>query len=367
MYSEIFFNKSLTAVTLSDLESYFTEPQNESNILEFKSYTSHDKTEFRTKENEILRTICGFLNSDGGLLIWGAPSGETITKDNGSKEKIFKGALCPVDEDMSKDTFIGRMANGISPTPRGVLFHQIQAGNNKWIYVIDLPQSLYAPHQFQHIYFMRLDGHTRPAPHNYIEAFMKQVKVVNLECFVQTECITLTTRRHGVIPFILSVHNFSKYIMAFNVRYSLTVSYGTYFYKNEEIPITTDGRFEVHVPIEKTLHYNMPFLRKFYLILPELWNKKGNFEISLSVYADNCPAKISKYTYECYGSHSNPTPQIRLIKSTENQFSFEQSDQLNSTEEERAKAVTKEFLKENVHEIYKDPMMTILENFNRSS
>jgi predicted HTH transcriptional regulator len=75
-YTPLLFGKNtLTDLKAEDLRRYFSEPKEESDKLEFKSFPliagKHDHSGER--EKAVLRTICAFLNTEGGILIWGAP------------------------------------------------------------------------------------------------------------------------------------------------------------------------------------------------------------------------------------------------------------------------------------------------------
>lgn len=340
MYSELLFGKPLTLLLYEDLVEYFRPAKLESNTLEFKSYVvkgekgkEADKDR-RERENAILKTICGFLNSEGGIIIWGTPEGVEVDIE-GVKDKEFYGELTPVPVNIPKDQFIARVVNSITPSPAGVLYHQIPCEGG-FIYLFEAARSLFPPHQFQNIYYMRLDGHTRAAPHHYIEALMKQIKSADINGFIRNDN-SIPSKTHGIVPFVLNVHNFSKYITGLNVSYTLISDYGLVFYEEEQdMDVNkSQGRIDADVPIGKPLHYNMPFSRTFYIALPER-EGTGEFNVKLITYADNSPAKISMYKYEVFRRTMSPTPQIRLKSKEENLLSFLHSDSLGKTEEERA-------------------------------
>ena len=106
------------------------------------------------------------MNSEGGLIIWGSPIGEY---SDGSKEKVFEGALSPLDISLTKDSFINKVTDQITPSPRGIKFYKY-SNNGKHVYLIEVEKSNFSPHQFEHNYFMRIDGQTKIAPHHYVEA-----------------------------------------------------------------------------------------------------------------------------------------------------------------------------------------------------
>src|SRR5581483_10107997 len=111
------FGKALLDLQTSDMAHFFSSPKKESNTIEFKAYvdqqlpgTTKQKRD-EEKISEIIRTLCAFLNSDGGILIWGAPKGQRIAGDT---EESYQGPLYPVDYSLEQDQFINKISSQIS-------------------------------------------------------------------------------------------------------------------------------------------------------------------------------------------------------------------------------------------------------------
>ena len=67
-YFNQYFNKEkIEDITYDDVVSFFKEEKTESDKIEFKSFFSNEKEHEADKENAILKSICAFLNSEGGL------------------------------------------------------------------------------------------------------------------------------------------------------------------------------------------------------------------------------------------------------------------------------------------------------------
>ena len=60
------YEKNIKDINIDDLRSLIDDEIVEDNYLEYKS-----KMVAKEEENNILRTICGFANNNGGLLIYG--------------------------------------------------------------------------------------------------------------------------------------------------------------------------------------------------------------------------------------------------------------------------------------------------------
>lgn len=202
-FSQLYFGKDLNQILLKDIETFFNIEKEESDKIEFKSF--HSKAKESDSLYGIQKTIAGFLNSEGGLLIWGAPVGKP--HNNNPKKKVFKGDLTPVATEYDKDSIISKIVSSFTPLPIGILFHTIK-GNSGFIYLFEISKSAYSPHQFDNRYFMRLDGQTIPAPHHYVEALMKRISFPKLKGFIRVESFN-------------TMENYDKKFMMY-----LTIEYG---------------------------------------------------------------------------------------------------------------------------------------------
>lgn len=211
-----FFGKNLDELKYEDIENYFQQARIESNHLEYKSYNS--KGDISSKLKGIFRVICAMLNSDGGIIVWGAPEGESV---KGRKEKAFSGDLTPIDKIIEKDDLINRISDNIIPVPNLVRVAILEK-ENKCVVVIEVLRSEYAPHQTQDVYYMRLDGQTRAAPHYLIEALFNRRKFPKLGGYIKFETMFLDKKYH-VIPFSIYVLNHTPSINEEKVFFELEV------------------------------------------------------------------------------------------------------------------------------------------------
>lgn len=60
----VIYEKNINDIKLEDINNLITEKQIENKFLEFKCQMPNGE-----KDN-ILKTVCGFANADGGLFIW---------------------------------------------------------------------------------------------------------------------------------------------------------------------------------------------------------------------------------------------------------------------------------------------------------
>jgi predicted HTH transcriptional regulator len=74
-FSDSILNKTLEEITINDLKEFFSEPKDETATLEFKSGD--------VDVIKLYKEIAAFLNTEGGLLIVGAPRETKISLGSG--------------------------------------------------------------------------------------------------------------------------------------------------------------------------------------------------------------------------------------------------------------------------------------------
>jgi hypothetical protein len=332
-YSKLYFGKELTELTYDDIEKFFIEEKEESNKIEFKSYHNPDEKNHTEKENAVIKTICGLLNSEGGIVIWGAPVGQSV---EGKKEKIFKGELSPSDKLIEKDTFISRVTDTITPSPNGISFQSLEK-SGKYIYVIEAKQSFYSPHQFRNIYHMRIDGQTKPAPHHYIEALFRKVTFPKLEGYIKIE----DSGKNGsqlYLTITSIIFNKSKLQNEDDIYYRLCVFPGTFQYHAKDYRTDRYYNFPGDMIVNnavKTLYYNQPLSNTETIFIDTaVINKHNEVRIFLYFGGKKSPLMVSEYSISNREILSR-SKQIVIIE--ENSYMYERSDKLEKSEEERMK------------------------------
>src|SRR5690606_14743781 len=211
-YIEKIFKKQLRDLSFDDVSNYFREPQEESEILEFKSGQGDFEGVF---VKNILRTINAFLNSSGGVLIWGAPK-ETI--DEKDKAKFCVGELTPLTISKDKDHLINRISSSISYMPIDIRLERLEKGD-QYLYVFEVDESSSKPHQYNGSYYIRLDGQSKPAPHYVVDALFKQVKLPEVEGCINFSGFHFTQGDDIIMSVEVLVTNFSPFINEKNISY----------------------------------------------------------------------------------------------------------------------------------------------------
>ncbi len=256
-YIQQYFGKQPQDLVYQDIIDFFANEKEESDKIEFKSYHSLGEND-KEKENGIIRTVCALLNSNGGLIIWGAPIGQNVA---GRTEKVFVGTLSPVTRQIEKDYFINRITDSITPSPNEVFFFRLEDGTN-YVYVIEVGKSEYAPHQFRNIYYMRIDGQSRPAPHHYIEALFKKITYPKLKGYIKPERLY----HYGTSIFLKItpvIFNLSKLLNEHNVYYRIVVTKGIFANslkdRNSGNPYGLNGNDLRVLNALDTIYYNEPY------------------------------------------------------------------------------------------------------------
>lgn len=335
-YIQQYFGKLPQDLTYQDVTDFFAIEREESDKIEFKSFHSNIEND-KEKENGIIRTVCAFLNSSGGLLIWGAPVGETVS---GKTEKVFVGALSPVNRLVEKDYFINRLTDSITPAPNNINFYTF-IDNGNYIYLIEVLQSEYSPHQFRNTYFMRIDGQTKPAPHHYIEALFKKISFPKLKGY-----INLDNFRHNGRYFYLDmtaiIFNLSKLQNEYKSYYRIVVTHGVIFDNSLTAllnsPYSMDGHeIRATKPVE-TIYYNQPYRLEQVIRLDPYEIQQRNSEFAIWFYfgGEKSPLLLSKYKIRVnFNNLTIANYNDLFISIDENRYSFEHSDDLGLTEEQR--------------------------------
>lgn len=155
------FQKELTVLTFSDLDTFFSTTQEENAILEFKMGEVSLET--------IHKEVAAFANTQGGLLILGAP--KEIDHPEKKNVKVCLGALTPCTKIPNPDTLVRSIASNISPSPTQIRVKEIQIEGGS-VYIIDVAQSSNPPHQVNAngIYYIRMEREAKAAPHGIVEA-----------------------------------------------------------------------------------------------------------------------------------------------------------------------------------------------------
>ncbi|RDB06089.1 AlbA family DNA-binding domain-containing protein [Runella aurantiaca] len=328
-YAELFFKKKLHELNYEDIENYFIDAQEESNLLELKSYAADkdQKNDHSAKEKKIYETICGLLNSEGGIIIWGAPVGK---KAPGKKEQIFQGELSPVTKLIEKDGFIRTIAQLFSPVPNGVRFQMLKKNEGSYVYVIEVEDSLYKPHQYKGTYFMRLDGQTHTAPHYYVEALIRRITFPNLEGYLRIDGLHLNSydTSNGVImDFTFVIYNWTRLQNEYDIYCKVVTDaeVNTQFSEPNKLRKGHEIIWKNAAPI---LYYHNPLIIRDKVFFKTQELQMHDFKGFIIVFfgGKQSPLKYSKYRFmfaNLYANNPHSDNNAYIIDKIENKYTHE--------------------------------------------
>ncbi|MDO6433503.1 ATP-binding protein [Flavitalea sp. BT771] len=335
-FAKQFFNKTISDLSYQDIVDFFADAKDETDRIEFKSNSPKNPNE--ADFQPINKAVCAFLNSEGGLVIWGAPVGQTVT---GKKEKVFQGALTPTTKSFEKDQFINKISSAITPVPRGILFNRLEHAG-AYIYVIEIEPSEYSPHQTDNTYYMRLDGQSRPAPHHYIEALFKRIKFPKIDGYIVLSDYRLDGGNFFITATFM-VFNQSRYLNADNVHLRAIITKGVRFVgTGASDDYYGMSNHEWNRVDSKVLYNNAPhrFSQQIQINPRELSSIGSEFEIWFYFAANNSPLRISRYKIRLNLTTTQVTDYNGLFTEiNENKYWYEHADGLGKTEQDRLKEI----------------------------
>ncbi|HEX8015565.1 MAG TPA: ATP-binding protein [Flavobacterium sp.] len=293
-YIEKIFGKKRDELTLIDLKNYFSSPQEESSVVEFKSG--------EVEINDIFKEIAAFLNTEGGLLIIGSPR---ETKQNVGKNiiKICEGELT-FSNFKNKDWLYQKIASNIVPAPTDLKIEEFLTENGN-VFLIDIPQSLNPPHQCSSDgkYYLRLERDAKPAPHGIIQALFNKRRVPSLSA----EIVIKTVKSHQD-NIIVSIKNESS-IPAEKVSYIIDVynveqiksNYSFKFFEDslgEKFCFTGHTEQVLVQVINLPIKFDLQHSGKDYLIFVAFWCRDLDFDFKFFTYSPSQKKIVKEATFK---------------------------------------------------------------------
>lgn len=322
-YCKQIFGKSIRDLTGEILQEYFIEPKEETEILEFKS--GHGDFE-KIFTNNILRTVNAFLNSSGGVLIWGSPEDKAPEK---GLEKECVGDLVPVLQKREKDQLINRITSSISYMPTGIYIERLPFKDG-FIYIIEVHESESKPHQVNGQYHIRIDGQTKPAPHYIVDSMFKSVKLPELDGRIDFIRADVVPGRFVSINIAVIIFNRSIFINEKNVSFQMVVSPGQF---------KTNNRGEYFSSSHQVLHYGRPYRETHVIYISnEMLQNKDDFRLILTFGGELGPALTNKYTISTINMQTGPIDfHQHIVEIFENENYKEVQEKLGVTHEDNLK------------------------------
>ncbi|MEM9895307.1 MAG: ATP-binding protein [Bacteroidota bacterium] len=179
------FDKPIGEISTEDIIKYFEVEREETASIEFKSG--------EVTIEDLFKEIAAFLNTEGGLVIVGAPRERKVTKGK-KKFNVCQGELT-YSSFRSKDWLFQKISTNISPVPLGFKIVELISEKGT-IYLIDVPQSKIPPHQANSDgrYYLRLESEAKPAPHGLVQALFDKRRKPELSANIELHEDSLNTQ-----------------------------------------------------------------------------------------------------------------------------------------------------------------------------
>jgi hypothetical protein len=190
------FNKPLSQVSFKDVQEFFSIDQEETSTLEFKSG--------RVSLETIYKSVSAMLNTEGGLIIIGAPEEKQV---EGDKRKVCRGDLTPSKIAKTSESLNQLLCSHVIPVSLGMVIHRIPVDDGG-VFLVDVPKSLSPPHQVSDsgAYYLRVDKRVTPAPHGLVEALFNRRRQPNLVVDLE-----LVENQNWLYTLTVFIRNLSQY------------------------------------------------------------------------------------------------------------------------------------------------------------
>jgi hypothetical protein len=290
-----FLGKGIGDITIEDLLEYFLVEQEETSTIEFKSGD--------VSLEKIYPEICAFLNTNGGILIIGAPN-KLKVKD----KEIYKGELIPSKIIKSSFILLQKISSAIVPAGLNINIKELNYQDGK-IFILDIPQSKYPPHQnsLDGKYYIRLESETTKAPHGFIQALFnkRQYPDLHINLSLHTDNKNkkhiisklynkslITALKGGYIIHIYGVKSFSK--VSVEKQEEIYNNVHIHYYKNGVIE-NEDGNNFTYKENFETLNKGLLIEKDFiidtlesnYLLCIVFWAKDTELKFLLLIVDPN--------------------------------------------------------------------------------
>ncbi len=185
-------------ITYQDFVSFFRQGVEEHQNLEYKPrglLVKRDDTIIKQQYPQeisgfvaLAKSVSGFANAEGGLLILGV--NERSEKYKGTTVKIRPGAISALPISITREMIENQLLTKINPAIEGVKIVPLRSSSRskKVIFLIDVPSSIRAPHRVNELYyFQRINFSTIEMKHFQIADLFGKRLAPDLDLIFQEE------------------------------------------------------------------------------------------------------------------------------------------------------------------------------------
>lgn len=174
---------------IEEIERFINDGQEENLNIEFKTvvhpnYNQHNKDD--DKKN-ISKTLSGFANSNGGIIVWGIKAKENDKKQDIATEKK------PINELTKFLNMLNRLeGQSVTPIIIGIEHKKIEINNDSGFIITYVPASDFAPHMANYagkLYYKRSGDSFYSCEHYDIKDMFQRKHSANLDLILKNKQI----------------------------------------------------------------------------------------------------------------------------------------------------------------------------------
>ncbi|WP_400240162.1 helix-turn-helix domain-containing protein [Methanobrevibacter smithii] len=202
----LIYEKNIGDINLDDIKSLVEDEIDENNFIEYKG-----ELDKNGEKKHIPRTICGFANSEGGILIYG------FDEDQDGFKKI-QGVTLNNTWEREKQRLINLFRDNIEPY-LDIGIEKVDLNNGNVLIIIKTPKSWISPHRVKRgqekDFYIRRNGRTEPMEFNEIKEMFEMnnkltERINGFRCNRVLKYSTEDTNHYKVICHSIPLNSFSN-------------------------------------------------------------------------------------------------------------------------------------------------------------
>lgn len=201
-------------ITGSDIESFIQRRIEESSDIEYKHIKAHENI------HELAKHVCGFANSDGGLIFLGIAEGE---ESRGNTSKIYPEAITWGCSSLERETLEDRLFSQIKPRLEFRIHPVRKENSSDVIYIIEVPDGKNKPYWCQMGFYKRRNFKSQPMDYDEIKN-MFSVRQINREKIIDNllgpiKNQLIITMKNIDVNYTINVEEIEKIVQNYGYLY----------------------------------------------------------------------------------------------------------------------------------------------------
>jgi len=287
-------------ITYKDFLHFFQQGVEEHQTLEYKPrgmLVNQDDTIKKSSNPrdivgflELAKSVAGFANAEGGLLVLGVK--EKPEKYKGEVVKIRPGVISALPLNITREMIENELLAKIQYPIEGITIVPLRssARSSNFIYLIDIPPSIRAPHRVNELYyFQRYNFSTREMKHFQIADMFGRRLSPDLEISLQKRDGLNEDRGHFTLHPL--IHNRGKAVAKY-VTCICTVSSDSYEIMQSDWRKMSEGRWQFATGFNNVVYPDIPFDTGSMEFQPLPNAGTGLLNLQFGLYAEGMTGKV---------------------------------------------------------------------------